>query len=45
MEPRHQIAFNGLDFDDLMFEKEYDPWKVIPTPETHPAGLAPGISC
>ena len=35
-ETRHQFASNGLDFDDLMFEKEYDPWKVNtlhPTPE------------
>jgi len=24
----HQIAFAGLDFDDLMFDKDYDPWKA-----------------
>jgi NAD(P)-dependent dehydrogenase (short-subunit alcohol dehydrogenase family) len=24
----HQIAFNGMNWDDLQSEKEYDPWKA-----------------
>jgi len=24
----HQIAFNGMNFDDLQSQKEYDPWKA-----------------